>query len=326
LKDFRDNTERNQVIVSFIIPTLNVEEYLPQCLGAIQRQATSEGKLEIIVVDNGSTDKSIQYAQEYGATVYSAPGKTVAAVRNIGAAHSRGLFLAFVDADCVIGDQWLENGLKHFNDPQVSAAGAPTTITENATWVGRYWFLNNQGKRGKKKTAWLPSANMIVRSSAFDEIGGFNEALITCEDSDIGYRLSYKYIIISDPLIVSIHLREPKTVRQFYEKEKWRGQGNFQGLLAHGIVWDDVPSLLFPLYYLLVFLLTPFLVGWSLLSKGMGPAAVSILLILGPIVLLSLQTTIRHRRWKAFFPLCLLYLAYALARARAILPRRNTVI
>ena len=326
MEESRNNIEKNDVIVSFIIPTLNVEEYLPKCLGAIQRQTASDRKFEIIVVDNGSTDKSVQYANEYGATVYIAPGKTVAALRNIGAAHSRGLFLAFVDADCVIGDHWLESGLKHFNDPQVGAAGAPTAITENATWVGRYWFLQRHGNQRIEKVTWLPTENIMIRKFIFGQVGGFNESLITCEDVDFGYKVGSHHVIISDPAIESTHLGEAKTLRQFYKKEKWRGRGNFQGLLAHGIVRDEVPSLLFPLYYLLVFPLTLFLVGWSLLGKGIGPVAVSMLLIFGPIVLLSLQTTIRHRCWKAFFPLCPLYLVYALARSIAILPRKNVAL
>lgn len=309
--------------VSFIVPALNVEDYLPQCLEAIRKQSILKDQLEVIVIDNGSTDKTVEIAEKYGAIIYKAPGKTVAALRNIGVSKAKGEFIAFVDADCVISEYWLERGMKYFNDSKIAAVGAPTRIKEDNTWIQRYWFLHRKGKQSVEQVSWLPTENLIVRKSIFVKIGGFNKSLVTCEDVDFGYKISSRYIIISDLSIDSIHLGEAKNLSQFFKKEIWRGKGNLQGVLSHGIVWDEIPSLLFPVYYLIVFFLSPLFIAWSIFNKNIRPFACSIVLILIPILLISLRTTIKSRNWKAFAPLSLLYLVYAAARAVALLPYKN---
>ena len=313
----------HKIEVSFVIPTLNEEKYLPQCLGAIRQQDMHSVKYEIIVVDNGSTDKSLQIAKDYGARIFSAPGKTVAALRNVGARNAKGEYVAYVDADCVIDRHWLENAIRVFSDARVAAAGAPTTIGENGGLVERCWFLQRQRGRGIESVKWLPTENLIIRKSVLDEVGGFNEALISCEDADLGYKISRSYKILSDPAIRSLHLGEARTLGQFYRKEKWRGQGNLRGLFSHGIILDELPSLLFPLYYLITFLLFPLEAAYSLVTKDMQPLTAGLLMTFAPIALLSLRTTLRTRNWKAFLPLCLLYLVYAMARTDAILPRKT---
>ena len=319
------NDKNEKIRVSFIIPTLNVEEYLPQCLEAIKKQKISNEEFEVIVVDNGSTDRTVEIAESYAAEVYIAPEKTVAALRNIGAAHARGVFLAHVDADCVIGDHWLQNGLRHFDDSKVAAAGAPTLVEENGSWVERYWFLQRKKGSQLEKVTWLPTENLVIRKSAFDEVGGFDKSLITCEDANLCYKLNRHYTIISDPAIASIHLGEAKTLKDFYRKEKWRGKGNLVGLFSHGIVWHDLPSLLLPIYYLIFFILTPIFAVWSFSVQSILPLAVILALIGGPLALLSLRTVLRHKSYSAFAPLFLLYFVYAIARTVAILPETNNV-
>ena len=319
-------TQKNSVkdiIISFIVPTLNVEGYLPACLEAIKKQKVSEGEFEIIVVDNGSTDRTVEIARDSGAEVYIVPKKTVAALRNIGAAEAKGVFLAYVDADCVICDHWLQNGLRHFDDSKVAAAGVPTLVEENGSWVECYWFLQRKEEPRIKYVTWLPTENLIVRKSVFDKINGFNENLITCEDADFCYRLDKNFLIISDPDIASIHLGEAKDLKHFYTKEKWRGKGNLQGLFSHGIVWDELPSLLFPVYYLIAFFFLPVVAIWSFVIQSIIPLAIPFFIISGPLILLSLRVAFRSKHYLSFFPMVILYFVYALARTAAILPEKS---
>lgn len=312
--------------VSFIIPALNVEAYLPRCLEAIRRQeAGADFFFEVIVVDNGSADRTVEIAREHGARIYSAPGETVAALRNIGAARARGRFLAYVDADCIIGEGWLANALRHFSNPEVGGVGAATGIEDGKnSWVERTWLLQrrNGTETGVRPVSWLPTENLVIRKTAFEAAGGFNESLITCEDVDLCYRLSRqcKSKILSDPAMRSVHLGEARTLRQFYRKEKWRGMGNFQGLLSHGIIRDEIPSLLLPLYFLIAFSLFVFSAVWGLAHGETGLLPASALLIACPVLLLAFRASVRGRSWRAFCPLCLLYFVYALARTAAILP------
>jgi glycosyltransferase involved in cell wall biosynthesis len=97
------------VQVTFIIPTLNSESTIRECLASIFAQTIGAGRFEVLLIDNGSTDKTVSIAKEKGATVLEGPCLTVAGLRNLGARNSHGNILAFVDSDCVISPEWLRN-------------------------------------------------------------------------------------------------------------------------------------------------------------------------------------------------------------------------
>src|SRR5215475_6414448 len=93
--------------VSFVIPVRNDATRLQTCLRSILRNPQAPGQIEIIVVDNGSTDDSAAVAVRLGARVLHVEGGRVAELRNYGAQHARGNVLAFVDADNEIAGGWL---------------------------------------------------------------------------------------------------------------------------------------------------------------------------------------------------------------------------
>src|SRR5712691_2010914 len=91
----------NAIFVSIIVPVYNGGRQLDQCLSAIQRSLYSN--YELIVVDNGSTDDSVEIARKYGADIVYCPGPSgPGAARNAGASQARGEIVFFVDADVVI--------------------------------------------------------------------------------------------------------------------------------------------------------------------------------------------------------------------------------
>ena len=92
--------------ISVIIPALNEERYLARCLGALVRQC-NKGQDEIVVVDGGSTDRTVEIAEEYADKVLIEPARPVGAARNLGARQAKGEFLAFIDADTVACDEWV---------------------------------------------------------------------------------------------------------------------------------------------------------------------------------------------------------------------------
>ena len=106
----RDNRERpvERPIVSVIIPVYNVEKYLPQCLDSIANQTLRD--IEIICVDDGSTDGSLEILAQYAAkftnfTVLEQRHGGVSAARNRGLARARGEYVYFMDSD-----DWLDTG------------------------------------------------------------------------------------------------------------------------------------------------------------------------------------------------------------------------
>src|SRR4051812_35446168 len=93
--------------VSFVIPVRNSAARLDACLKSIRRNKYESGRTQVIVVDHGSDDDSVQVAQRHGATVMSRRGGGVSDLRNLGASAATGDVLAFVDADHELDEGWL---------------------------------------------------------------------------------------------------------------------------------------------------------------------------------------------------------------------------
>ena len=85
--------------ISFVIPVLNGERDISRCLLSIRNQDFSAEEYEVLVVDNGSTDRTQDIVRNLGFDIQVIPGVSVASLRNRGAVEARGDFLAFVDAD-----------------------------------------------------------------------------------------------------------------------------------------------------------------------------------------------------------------------------------
>ncbi|MBC8179696.1 glycosyltransferase [candidate division KSB1 bacterium] len=240
----------NNKTVSIIIPAYNEEKCLPLCLDSINNLNYPKKQIEVIVVDNGSTDRTRDIARSYdGVIVLRDDTMNVSGLRNLGANHAKGDILVFVDADCIVSKDWLKNAEIYFGDTEVPAWGAPPIPPKKATWVQQTWYLVRQKKEMVQNVGWLESMNLFVRKKQFLTIGGFNETLITCEDVDFGYRIFEFGKIISDSRIEVTHLGEARTVREFMKKEIWRGRSNLAGILSHGLTLQELPSLSIPVYF-----------------------------------------------------------------------------
>src|SRR5262249_16422095 len=114
-------------VVSVIVPALDAAPTLAACLDAI-RVASAAADAEVLVIDNGARDGTAAVARDRAVRLVSAPDRTVAALRNLGASIARGDILAYVDADCIVAPDWLTVALPHFDDSRVGAVGSPTRI------------------------------------------------------------------------------------------------------------------------------------------------------------------------------------------------------
>lgn len=235
--------------VSIIIPTYNEEEHLPSCLGSISSLNYLKNDIELVVVDNGSTDSTREIAESYGAKVLCNDSLNVSGLRNLGVSESTGEIIAFVDADCIVTEGWLSNASIYFDDLDVAAWGGPPLPPKNSTWVQKTWFFIRQKGNQANDVDWLESMNLFVRREQFIAVGGFEKSLVTCEDVDFSYRISKYGRIVSDSKIEVIHLGEAATITEFMRKEIWRGRSNLKGVFSHGFVLKELPSLAIPLYF-----------------------------------------------------------------------------
>jgi glycosyltransferase involved in cell wall biosynthesis len=311
----------NQPFISFIIPVLNGEKGIARCLTSIRSQCCSAEEYEVLVLDNGSTDRTDQIVRGCGFNLRVVPGVSVAALRNHGAETARGDYLAFVDADVELAPTWLQNGLAGFRDRTVVAIGGPRGIPEGATWVQQTWGLHLESHRPKNQSTpvpWLYSMAFIVRRNEFLAIRGFAENLETAEDVDLCYRLGQGGTILYNPAMKAVHWGEDPDLATFWNKEVWRGKSSFKGILSHGLRCDELPSLGYPIYVLLLLLLLSLSCVLDFWNRQFNLTLISLGLLSLPALILAMDTIRRVRKPIAFPRLFLLYFIYGLARAYSI--------
>ncbi len=235
--------------VAVIIPVKNEEKNIGRCLQSLKGLCTAGISLDIIVVDNGSNDSTLEICKEYNATIELAPHLRVSGLRNLGAFSSNSDYLAFIDADCEANEMWLVNAIEKFSIAGVGIVGCTATVPDNATWVQKSWNYFRSRHRGTKFVSWLNSMNLIVRRDVFDEVNGFDENLETGEDVDFCYRVSKKFKILSSDDVIVYHYGEADSIINFFKKEVWRGQGNLYKLLNFKVEKKEWKSIFMPLYF-----------------------------------------------------------------------------
>jgi len=237
--------------ITFVIPVRNDASGLRRCLQSILR-SRGTFDVELLVVDNGSTDDSAAIAREFGAKVVELPGLKVAALRNTGAALARARVLAFVDADHEIGPAWIDAALETLQHPGTGAAGRQYSAPEPPTWVQRIYDALRRVPAGIDDVEWLGSGNLVVRSDAFASIGGFDATLEACEDVDLCQRLQRAgYRLLSDSRMRSVHHGDPPALKNLFLSELWRGRDNFRVTVRGRKTFSNLRSLALPLLELL---------------------------------------------------------------------------
>lgn len=253
------NTEYTP-LVSVIIPMFNEERYIHDCLSSVLEQDWPAEKMEIIVVDNGSTDRSREIVKSLlekdgRGRVVEKVGGTIASVRNFGWRLSKGQILAFLDADSVVEVNWLKEGCQILNaDKNIACVGfAMAPPGKHDHWIKRVWYeIGNSSRhvgKGLCKVNWLCSFNIIVRSSSFTAVNGFDESLKTGEDYDLGARVgAIGSLVFSDSLFVK-HLDTVGSIESFVRKEYWRGKSIVDVLKKYE--HKEFISVIFPFSYLI---------------------------------------------------------------------------
>jgi len=304
-------------MISIIIPTFNSEKFLAQCLDAVKGQNISDGQIEIIIADNGSTDSTVDIAKKYTGNIIVEENANVSGLRNIGAKQSKGDILFFLDSDCVPANGWIENALRIIETQNVGATGCWYQISNDSTWVEKVWDAHMSWRRETGRyVSWIPSGNLIIKKNVFDSVNGFNDELQTGEDTDICNRLvNSGNNIFASPDIAVIHLGEAKTISEFYSKQKWHGSGAIQRFVREFPTFIADKTFI----YSCVLLIVLFGMIKSILGKNILDLLCFILLALLIPAIMSVKTILRTTKYKYFFMLLFLYLVYGIARTTAFL-------
>jgi len=260
--------------VSIVIPVKDRAEELGRCLASLNDLTYPQELLQIIVVDDGSSDGSAEVARRAGATVIPSggTGRGPAAARNEGAAAAKGDILAFIDSDCTASREWLAELIPAFNDHRTAAVGGLVDgmCTESA--VDRYEAVMSSLSLGSRErmgsggddTFYLPSCNLLVRRLAFRSVDGFDDSMHVGEDVDLTWRLRDHGWTIAYLPAGRVYHEHRSTLRSFMSRRFDYGtsEGMLQILHPHRHKRIVVPPLLALLLALCV--MAPFTGGWTL--------------------------------------------------------------
>lgn len=212
--------------LSVIVPAFNEQRFIARMI-ATTRAHTAGISTEIIVVDNGSQDRTRELAVAAGADLVLQAAGTVAAVRNAGAARAQAPVLAFLDADVFLTPQWAQRIRQVMENVRATRllTGSWVSVPDDGTWIERHWFrpLEHGGN------SHINSGHLIISKNLFDEIGGFDARLRTGEDVDISSRAAESGAqVVDDAGLRVIHEGYPKTLGEFVRREIWHGTGDCQ--------------------------------------------------------------------------------------------------
>jgi glycosyltransferase involved in cell wall biosynthesis len=177
--------------VSVIVPTWNEQKYISKCLHSLRNQARIK-PLEVIVVDGGSTDGTVEIAKEYADKVLVEPDKLVGAARNIGAKHALGDLLAFIDADTVVATDWVEaiqNGFKDHGAIGVTGPTLPYNGNVLDTITYRLWTIYLQRILLSARMPHVIGFNCAYKKDLFLQAGGFDETSVMSEDIRLAVKM-----------------------------------------------------------------------------------------------------------------------------------------
>lgn len=185
-------------LVSVIIPTFQEEKYLTTALSTLIK---SRPKVEIIVVDGGSSDKTVQIAKNYTKKVYQIGRRGIAKAKNHGAKQASGNILVFMDADVQPDLDFLEKLSGTFSDSRV--IGATCNVMPQEARFTEFFFSSFYNFLIRVISRFRPHSQgkfFAVRREFFREVNGFEEDLPCLEDHDLAFRLSGlgKIVFIND--------------------------------------------------------------------------------------------------------------------------------
>ena len=170
----------DEPLVSVVMTTKNEEKNIENCLRSIKAQTFK--KIELIVVDNFSEDKTVEIAKKYTTKVYF-KGPERSSQRNYGAQVSSGEYLLYLDADMILSPTVIEDCVEKCEIDRVDALYVPERIVGEGFWIKVRDFERSF------YTGTVVDAVRFIRKDLFERVEGFDESLIGPEDWDFDRRI-----------------------------------------------------------------------------------------------------------------------------------------
>lgn len=187
---------------SVIIPARNAQRTIGDCILAVLGQTVPRDQYEVVVVDDGSIDRTILVARRSGAKIIARPALGPGAARNAGAKATDADVLVFLDPDCVPRVDWLAQMLAPFDDPRVAGVrGACLTHQKGLLPRLIQAEYDDSYRRMERKGAIdvVEGFSAAYRRDGFLAVGGFDPSFVAAGDVDLSYRMAARGRLVFAP-------------------------------------------------------------------------------------------------------------------------------
>jgi glycosyltransferase involved in cell wall biosynthesis len=235
-------TSQEEIGLTVVIACLNSEGTIGAQLEALAEQQCPVS-WELLVCDNGSTDGTAQVAQRclerYGerlplVLLDASVRRGAGSARNLGAAHARGRWLAFCDADDVVADDWLAQMCSALERYSFVGGRFEGERLNSARTLRSRSLDQQEGLQNSPAVTALPHAgagNMGIHRELFARIGGFDPTVPCLEDTDLSWRVQQLGVVLHYVPEVVVHVRLRSARRDMYRQGLAYGQAH--ALLEH---------------------------------------------------------------------------------------------
>lgn len=215
----------NVPLVSVIIVNWNGKRYLERCLSSLEKNKYKPEKMEIIIVDNNSSDGSVEFVRKFFPDVFVLKldkNYGFAGGNNRGVRFAKGKYIVFLNNDTQVTKEWLSELVQASTKHSASICTSKTLFMENCKVVqfgGGKFTTNGRGYSvaiGKKDrdeagcvyTGYPCAASMLIKKDVFLRLGEFDEDYFaTLDDTDLGWRAwLYGYKVLYCPTSIVYHV------------------------------------------------------------------------------------------------------------------------
>jgi cellulose synthase/poly-beta-1,6-N-acetylglucosamine synthase-like glycosyltransferase len=220
--------------VSIIVAAYNSQDTIEECLKSILALKYPESFFEVIVMDGGSKDSTVEIAEKF-------PVKVISNHLNAPAAYNYSMkiaanpILGLIDADAKVESEWLNKLVPHLSDSKVAGvSGTIETWNVENPWARSIGYeLKNRYRRIGKFAGRIATMNLLLKKAVIEEADGWDEKLPSQYDTDLGFRINAKgYKIVYEPSAVCYHFNRP-TLKTYYRQQLQYGKNTLKLYFKH---------------------------------------------------------------------------------------------
>jgi poly-beta-1,6-N-acetyl-D-glucosamine synthase len=217
--------------VSVIVPAFNEEKTIAKTIESLLALDYPKDKIEIIVIDDGSTDETYKIAKQYkkeGVRVYKKKNEGKGKTLNFGLTKATGSFISCLDADSFVAPDSLKRLMSYFYDSKIMAVTPSLKIYKPKNFLQKVQMMEFYlGIYLRKMFSFLGSIHVtpgpfsVYRKEFFDKYGGYDEDNLT-EDIEVALRIQSKGYYIENSVDANVYTMGPATFKElFRQRLRW---------------------------------------------------------------------------------------------------------